>query len=198
MESHGDVVLPHGHRVGGLVEIFLLVLVLVVVLPSVGSVQLEKRKIIFCFSQFLFCFSHRVEFTRGEEELHAPPVGDHGHHKEREGKSRRGGLHHPEDDETDELEDGEHVHPPGLHLLDVGDAGVVLGRHYEELHPVEELNTVHPGDAHVEEDTEEHGKRNFPEDGTEDDGDSEHDGDDQECDPLVPHPHRLLTLARDA
>ena len=40
VESHGHVVLPHGHRIGGLVEILLFVLVLVVVLAGVGTVKL--------------------------------------------------------------------------------------------------------------------------------------------------------------
>ena len=75
---------------------------------------------------------------------------------------------------------------------------MVLGRHYEQLHSIKELNSVHTGDPHVQEDPKEDGERNFPEDRAEDDGYSEHDGDHKEGDPLVSDSHSFLSLARDA
>lgn len=44
----------------------------------------------------------------------------------------------------------------GSHLLDIGDVWVVFGRHEQQVQPLIELDPVQGGDAHVQENPEEH------------------------------------------
>jgi len=58
------------------------------------------------------------------------------------------------------------------HPGDVGLLGVVLGWHQQEQDAVKELDAKEGGDAHVEEDAEEHGQRDVLQDGLHEDGDA--------------------------
>lgn len=51
----------------------------------------------------------------------------------------------------------------GPHLLDIGDIWVVFGWHEQQVQPLIELDPVKGGNAHVQENPEEHGQGYLPE-----------------------------------
>lgn len=55
-------------------------------------------------------------------------------------------------------------------LFDIGDIGVVLGGHQQQLQALVELDAVQGGDAHIEEDPEEHSQRDLAQQLPDDDG----------------------------
>lgn len=66
-------------------------------------------------------------------------------------------LNDPEHDEAAHLNPGEEVHSFERYPSQIGQVGLVLLRHPEQKHAVEELEAVQRRHAHVEEDTVEHG-----------------------------------------
>merc|ERR1719347_1639523 len=142
------------------------------------------------------CSVKRFQLAFCEDELEKEPVGNHQHHEEGEGKSGRGRLHNPKENQTEELEDSEHAHPPGGHPLHIRDVGMVLHGLNEEGQPVEELNSVHASNSHIEEDSEEDSEGDELEDGGHQHGETKEDGDHGSRNSLVTDSYHLRCLAR--
>ena len=73
-----------------------------------------------------------------------------------------------------------------LDVSQVGVVGLELFGHQEQQHPVEELEAVQGGDAHVKEDSVEHRHRDLAEDGGQEDAEAHGDEDEDVCGPLLP------------
>ena len=86
--------------------------------------------------------------------------------------------------------------PPGLHVLHIGHWRVVLHRHETETDSVKELDAVHAGDAHVQEDTKENGKGDKLEDWCQEDRDAKEHRNCKSSHPLVSNPDHLGCLSR--
>lgn len=72
-----------------------------------------------CAVIFLFCF-----YTH--------------HHREDDGE--KGGFEDPEDGQTDQLDEGEQMHPSQRHVPQEGEVWLVLGWHQVELDALPELD----------------------------------------------------------
>lgn len=72
---------------------------------------------------------------------------------------------------------------PGL--LDVSDVGVVLGRHEQQVQPLIELNPIKRCDAHVQENSKEHGQGDLPEQVPDNNGEAYKQGHQQPRHPLL-------------
>ena len=118
---------------------------------------------------------------------HLSPERYHENQEERKRQSGPGTLHDPQYGQAQDLYEGEDVHLVRLHASNVVGGAVVFHRHEEQLHTVEQLDTVRRGDAHVEEHPEEDGHWHASQQRRHQHADADQHGDQQGAHPLLLH-----------